>query len=322
MEQFHNFALSTLNGAINSSQTTLVVTSGSTFPTTGTFSVIVDSEIMKVTGVSGTTFTVVRGQEGSTAASHSSGANVYGVLTERALQQYRKDNFDYGTMSSMSVAQKAGRILFTSDTIYHMIDRGSDLTYKGPLYKLTPPLISDYTWVNQGSATADATMGGIYLNAPINGSLNVRMLAKAAPATPYTIMICAVPMLFPGGDFGACGLIFRDSSGGRVMTMEWLQATGPKVCTERWTSVTVQGTDPAVFADQNQMIEDPDWLVIQNDGTNLRCGFSLDGSNIMWIREEAKTSWFTGNPDQIGLFCNSYSASYGAAMHVLSWTGG
>lgn len=86
MEQFANAAQSTLNGSITDSATTLVVGSNSTFPASGNFRILIDSELMIVTGVSSTTFTVTRGAEGSTAASHSSGATVYGILTAGALQ--------------------------------------------------------------------------------------------------------------------------------------------------------------------------------------------------------------------------------------------
>lgn len=81
IEQFANNAASTLNGNITSSATTLVVTSASTFPSAPNFRIEIDSEIMMVTGVSGTTFTVTRGYEGTTAASHTSAATVTHVFT-------------------------------------------------------------------------------------------------------------------------------------------------------------------------------------------------------------------------------------------------
>lgn len=79
--QWANSATTTLNGAINNAVTSLVVTSASLFPTAGYFSIVIDSEILLVKSVSGSTFTVVRGQEGSTAASHSDGATVYEYVT-------------------------------------------------------------------------------------------------------------------------------------------------------------------------------------------------------------------------------------------------
>jgi hypothetical protein len=86
VEQFVNNAQTTLNGAINNSVTSLVVTSATGFPTVGNFRLLIDSEIMLVTAVSGTTFTITRGIEGTTAASHSSGAPVTHILTADALK--------------------------------------------------------------------------------------------------------------------------------------------------------------------------------------------------------------------------------------------
>ncbi len=79
-----NNAATKLNGGINNSVTSLVVNSATAFPTTGYFSIIIDTEIMIVTAVSGTTFTVKRGQEGTSAASHSSGALIVHDLTSRS----------------------------------------------------------------------------------------------------------------------------------------------------------------------------------------------------------------------------------------------
>ena len=84
-EIFTNNGTSTLNGTITSGATTLVVTSASTFPASGTFSCICESELMTVTGVSGTTFTVTRGEGGTSAAGHASGAVITHILTARVL---------------------------------------------------------------------------------------------------------------------------------------------------------------------------------------------------------------------------------------------
>lgn len=67
---------STLNGAINSAVTSLVVALAHPFPTTVPFTILIDSEQIRVTAVSSTTFTVTRGYNSTTAASHASGAVV------------------------------------------------------------------------------------------------------------------------------------------------------------------------------------------------------------------------------------------------------
>lgn len=69
----------TLNGAINAGQTSIVVNSAAGWPGSsyGQFEIQVENEIMLVTaGFGTTTWTVVRGVEGTTAASHATGKSV------------------------------------------------------------------------------------------------------------------------------------------------------------------------------------------------------------------------------------------------------
>jgi len=64
-------ALTTLGSAINASQTTITVASASGFPASGSFRIRIDDEDMTVTGGQGTTtWTVTRGVNSTTAASH------------------------------------------------------------------------------------------------------------------------------------------------------------------------------------------------------------------------------------------------------------
>ena len=80
---FNNSAFTTtLSAAITTTTATSVkVASASAFPTTANYLILVESEIMKVTAGAGTTtWTVTRGVNGTTAATHSSGKTV-GLLT-------------------------------------------------------------------------------------------------------------------------------------------------------------------------------------------------------------------------------------------------
>ena len=72
-----NALTTTLNGAINSSTTTIVLTTVVNFPSTGTNHISIGSEDISYTGISGNTLTgVTRGARGTTAASHSDGATI------------------------------------------------------------------------------------------------------------------------------------------------------------------------------------------------------------------------------------------------------
>ncbi len=85
-ENFSNEFQTTLNGAINDSTTSVVVTSATGAPAAN-FRIRIGAEYMLVTAVAGTTFTVTRGLEGSTAAAHSNLATVTHVLTAGGLIQ-------------------------------------------------------------------------------------------------------------------------------------------------------------------------------------------------------------------------------------------
>jgi hypothetical protein len=87
-EQFANNAETTLASAIDAEQTEIAVASAERFPESPQFRVIVDDELMVVTGVDGITWTVERGAEGTTLAAHESGAAVVHVLTAGALAPF------------------------------------------------------------------------------------------------------------------------------------------------------------------------------------------------------------------------------------------
>lgn len=76
---------STLNGSITDVAASLVVTSAANFPSDGNFVIRIDSELILVTAVSGTTFTITRGHEGTTGAAHANGAQVYQVVNAAVL---------------------------------------------------------------------------------------------------------------------------------------------------------------------------------------------------------------------------------------------
>lgn len=82
----------TLSSSIASGVTSFAVTSVSGFPTSYPFTVVIDpglasEEIVTVTNVAGTTLTVTRGEDGSSAQSHSLGATVRHMVTARDLRE-------------------------------------------------------------------------------------------------------------------------------------------------------------------------------------------------------------------------------------------
>ncbi len=88
-ELYSNLARTTLNGGIDNVQTTITPTSKALFLTPGggaQFRIVIESEILIVTANSIGDWVVVRGAEGTTAASHADTTPIYGVLTIASLQ--------------------------------------------------------------------------------------------------------------------------------------------------------------------------------------------------------------------------------------------
>lgn len=92
IETFANSVSTTLNGSINDSVTSITVTSASGFPSTSQqmYRILIDQELLLVTGGQGTTsWTVIRHIESSSTQSHSSGATVRFVVTATSLTSLR-----------------------------------------------------------------------------------------------------------------------------------------------------------------------------------------------------------------------------------------
>lgn len=87
-EIYSNNVSGSLNANITSTDSSLIANGFASFPSSGQFTVIIESEIILVTGGAGTsTWTISRAQEGTTATSHNSGAIIYGTLTDGSLRR-------------------------------------------------------------------------------------------------------------------------------------------------------------------------------------------------------------------------------------------
>ena len=136
---FANNCNTTLNGGITAVATSMVVTSATGFPSpTGSqyfYCTLADAatqttiEIVKVTAVSGTTFTIVRGQDGTTGTIFASGAVVSLRLVRANLNDFPKldeDNIFTGNISTnnllegyTAVTSAAGTTTLTTASTYY-----------------------------------------------------------------------------------------------------------------------------------------------------------------------------------------------------------
>jgi hypothetical protein len=115
LETYIDLGSTTLGSSITSSATSLTLTSASSLPSTGKCRIIIDTEIISVTLNGTTTVTISRGIESSTAASHTSGATIYFILTAGSLNQSRLEQFNYDINSNRGLNGLIGRWFRDSD---------------------------------------------------------------------------------------------------------------------------------------------------------------------------------------------------------------
>lgn len=293
-EQFANNASSVLAAGITNVATSLTVSSASSFPTTGNFRILVNQELMLVTAVSGTTFTVTRGIEGTTAVSHNIGDNVTHILTAGGLLRFGRDNIPLlGIRPELTLTDAAGNTLTSAD----------------------------FTWVNQGASTVtDNADGSITLTAPTINSTNLRLLAKSQPSTPYEILVGFLPSY--AGGFSTMKFGFRESATNKLVNMfiNNSSSAGHIARGQRFNSATSAVGDQGSALYGNGIFN-PVWAKIENDGVNLTFFISGDGLNFSEVYTEAVGAFFTTAPDQVfwGIEMFTTSTSFGS-LTLVHWS--
>jgi hypothetical protein len=197
----------------------------------------------------------------------------------------------YGSLPSAAIA---GRLYLPTDGPIVLRDTGSVWAPFGPIFPLTkPPAFSSWTWVNQGHATASDNGGGIYFVATGDAATSAMMLAKAVPATPYTVTFGILANLLGTGGNALLFVGFRNSTSGKLVLLEHYQ-TGNFIV-ENWNSATsysginlsARGLNPRTMY----------WLRLADDGTTRTYSFSADGINFITFGTDGHTNFLT--PDQI-----------------------
>jgi len=306
-EQFKNLASTTLNGAINDSVETVTVASAMGF-TGGDFRILVDSEIMKVTAVSGLDLTVVRGQEGTSPTAHDNGATVRHVLTVGALDAHdQNDLVVRDAYASKPAAGVPGRIFLPTDGIFFERDNGSAWEKFGPLWPMTPPQASDFpTWVNQGSATIADSKGAIWFESPSVSGTNYRLRVKAYPNPPFTVEMALISLITPNtSSYPGAGLVIRDDVSGKLQHYGYY-STDALVGGYSRPSPTGSATAITGWPGSGQLYQTESgllWIKYEDDNTNRKISISTDGYSWVQMVSLSRTDYLT--PTQIGIYLHA-----------------
>lgn len=198
----------------------------------------------------------------------------------------------------------------------------------GPIWQMTPPgLIGAWTWVNQGSATTDGSNNSLSINAPANATQGMKMLVQSAPATPYSVLarMQANVQDQGGSATGRCGVNFRESSTGKIISFIIFSSTGGTMVTnvDKYTNPTTYAGSSYISLQPVPFTTFGNWFKIQDNGTNLifsMCADNLNAAHCQTYTTQSRTDFMASGPDQIGFFCDPINATYGLTATLLDWT--
>ncbi len=202
-------ALTTLSASLSNSATTATVASP-TFLAVGDY-LSIEGEIVEVTAISGDTITLARGQAGTTAANHDSGANVYLTYDARGDQRIALDQGAYvspaPTTTSVSSSQSsiiAGQTVNLTATI---AAPGAGTPSAGTVTFTDGATILGTEPVIDGVATLDNVslpVGVQVIGASYSGSVAGNFAASVTAITPGSIItaVAGIEQQFGSGGIG------------------------------------------------------------------------------------------------------------------------
>lgn len=299
-EQFKNNSATTLSAAITSTSATAITVANATqLPSSPQFRIIVDSELMLVTGISGNTLTVVRGAEGSAATVHSNGSAVTHIVTVGSLQAYGRDNDGYfdGARPPLQLLDASGNTLTSS----------SFTTYNGA-GDAHAAVVSDSDRRITIKRQAGSGSGSAEL---------MTHLARSAPATPYSIIIAIQPLVTTDSGKFASIVGFRESSTGKAKVLRIAYFSG--VNEFAINTYTNEASAGFVTTIDFPLLAPVQWYKLTDDGTNVTYYFG-DGVNWMQLHQVARTTYFTARPDQVIWGCGANSNPYDSFCSLLAWS--
>lgn len=214
----------------------------------------------------------------------------------------------------------AGNTYQSTDAPYMQIDDGAALVYFGPRYRFFLPVLGDFSWINQGTATAEQTNGPVWMQGPGSGAWALRALVKTAPATPYTITIAIQAQFLADTQYG--GFAWRESSSGKLVTCHYSQRPGFNgFYAANWTDANTHSADIASMTEPDSVYSGNragvNWIRAVDDGTNRKCSWSVDGIHFYEWYSAGSTTHMTAN--QVGFMLGNEVVSSTVQMNLYSW---
>jgi len=191
-----NNATTTLNGGIDDSTETVVVSSGTVFPSTFPFPVLVDSEIMLCTARTGNTLTCTRGQEDTSPAAHLTAATISLMVTAKFITDIstaiNADENKIGAASGIATLNSSTKVVEQPASISDHLEGSptEDLATKAPTSEWAFDHKAATTSVHGAGANTLLNTGDVD-DTPVNGADTVPVSSNwaydhVAAADPHT----------------------------------------------------------------------------------------------------------------------------------------
>ncbi len=322
-ERFANQAVTTLSAAIaTAAATSCTVTDATAFPTTGNFRIKIDGELLLVTRVSGTTFTVTRGIEGTTPATHASGAGVIHLLTKGSLEARVANRFISDMYANKPAAGIKGRLFIPTDGLYLEYDDGTTWHKYGPCQRLKAPPQTGWTWFNQGNAAVTYAGGVLILSDPDQDTNNPQVRGVVRPlgegkttlTTAFTMSGVTSAQWYGGNCIHGGGTEADEFTlWGLKMTTSYPY---PYLSFAPFTSPTVAGTAPS-FDSRILWPHRLFWFRFKLDGEYKRYYFSEDG--LHWTLWYSVASYTDHCPMQYGVALDRYNNATAISLALVHW---
>lgn len=279
-EKYANNYETTLNGSIDASQTTLVVTTATGAPTTGVFRLFIKAEgantdeIVTVSSVSGTTFTIARASEAvagvQSASAHGNAASVALVLTAGSLG----NNVQGQTGGSTSIiipglsASSDIRVAGTNDDEFDTTDTSDPMT----------------GWTTLGTPAShdinSTALSHYYVKKATASAVNWVGIYKANPSMPFTVTT-KIAALNGRVAFNSAMLMVGEATPGKMLAigLRYQALANERVELDSWTTPT--GTGTTLQTGPNIWPAPPTYVrFVVTSSTNISTYVSADG--LLW----------------------------------------
>lgn len=295
-ETYSNKAQTTLNGAINNSVTSIIVTSAALFPSVSDqfYRIIIEDEIMFVTGGQGTTtWTVIRGAEGTTAVSHADLITVTAIVTKASLLELQwKDKIVFPS--------SAGHVLddefddASLDSSWIRVDNSGDA--------------ANVTWTESSDVLSMKNLGA-------DAAARYHALLKPLNGVSFPVTIEGAMRHFSNyaTNYFMLGVGFSDGTtygaGKQVQTRSYTYssiATALRISATTNTNFNTEISASWEFGDFQTMGGPWFWRIIWSAANTFQCWFSPDG--VSWIQFATNIS-YTMTPTHVGIFTSNWGGA-------------